>query len=460
MRKSIRLFALVGGFFMAILFLGGCSSSDDVVAPSPQATLESIALTPANPRVGIGSTQQFTATGSYSDGGTQNLSASVTWNSSDILIATISDTGLSEAIDAGVTTITASLGSVSDSTLLTVTTAATGAVSLSSTGQLFSSGAGDDGDLKMGVAWPSPRFTDNGDGTVEDLLTGLMWLKDANCFGLRTWAEAIEDANSLESGDCGLADGSTAGDWRLPNINEIESLVNAGAETPALWLNTQGFSDVQADYYWASTTHPNRADWAFIVYMDNADSGWDFINAQVKDNLYYNVWPVRDGAATAPARLWKTGQTISYATGDDGDLQKGVDWPSPRFTVGTGAEAGCVIDNLTGLMWERNASGSDHADWVGALSYANNLSLGGYDDWRLPNRKELRSLINYGVPITYDWLSSQGFDNINGSYYYWSSTAHADTPDTAWGVNMVAGGTLGQSMDDPTLYVWAVRGGQ
>ena len=55
------------------------------------------------------------------------------------------------------------------------------------TGQTTSYTTGDDGDLEMGVPWPSPRFTDKGDGTVTDNLTGLIWLKDANCFGGRTW---------------------------------------------------------------------------------------------------------------------------------------------------------------------------------------------------------------------------------------------------------------------------------
>ena len=52
---------------------------------------------------------------------------------------------------------------------------------------------GDDGDLEKGITWPNPRFTDNGVGTVTDNLTGLIWLKDANCFGPRDWSEAVSD---------------------------------------------------------------------------------------------------------------------------------------------------------------------------------------------------------------------------------------------------------------------------
>jgi hypothetical protein len=80
---------------------------------------------------------------------------------------------------------------------------------LPKTGQTTSYSTGDDGDLERGVAWPSPRFTDNGNGTVKDNLTGLIWLKDANCFSRRTWAQALSDANSLANGSCGLTDGSS-----------------------------------------------------------------------------------------------------------------------------------------------------------------------------------------------------------------------------------------------------------
>ena len=70
--------------------------------------------------------------------------------------------------------------------------------------------------MKKGVAWPNPRFKDNGNGTVTDNLTRLIWLKNANAFGLRTWEQALSDANALASGSAGLTDGSKAGDWRLP----------------------------------------------------------------------------------------------------------------------------------------------------------------------------------------------------------------------------------------------------
>ena len=63
-------------------------------------------------------------------------------------------------------------------------------------------GLAQDGDLQLGVNWPNPRFTKNGDGTVKDELTGLVWLEDASCLGPMNWAEGLAAAN-------GLFDGST-----------------------------------------------------------------------------------------------------------------------------------------------------------------------------------------------------------------------------------------------------------
>ena len=110
------------------------------------------------------------------------------------------------------------------------------------TGQTQSFATGDDGDLERGVALPTPRFTDNTNGTITDNLTGLIWLKNANCpNATRTWATALTDVASLNSAGtmnsnaCG--DTSNAGshqtDWRLPNIGELHSLVDFAFSNPA-----------------------------------------------------------------------------------------------------------------------------------------------------------------------------------------------------------------------------------
>ena len=157
------------------------------------------------------------------------------------------------------------------------------------TGQTTSYATGDDGDLEMGVAWPSSRFTDNNDGTVTDNLTGLIWLKNANCFGTQTWANALSSANTLNSGECGLTDGSVEGDWRLPNVREQTSLADYSRFGPPL-PSGHPFTGVQSTgFYWTSTTYSGNTSNAWAQF-----AGDGMTSADLKTDTNY-VWPVRGG---------------------------------------------------------------------------------------------------------------------------------------------------------------------
>lgn len=110
-----------------------------------------------------------------------------------------------------------------------------------------------------------------------------------------------------------------------------------------------------------------------------------------------------------------------------------------------------MTDNLTGLMWVRTPD-STRRTWADALTYANNLTLCGYSDWRLPNIQELKSLVyNHGQSDPYAWLKAQGFSFNNQDY--WSSTTVANDTTSAWN-------NFGNSPKTSTLSVWSVRGGQ
>ena len=175
---------------------------------------------------------------------------------------------------------------------LTGTSTGGGGAGVPKTGQTTSYATGDDGDLEKGVAWPSPRFTDNLDGTVTDNLTGLIWLKNADCFGARVWATALNDANTLASGSCGLTDSSVAGDWRLPNVRELFSLIDFSQPTAAPWialLSGHPFTGVQAGYYWSSTSAASDPSYAWSVGLD-----FGRVDVGYKPYSYY-VWPVRGG---------------------------------------------------------------------------------------------------------------------------------------------------------------------
>ena len=113
-------------------------------------------------------------------------------------------------------------------------------------------GTGQDGAIQAGAVWPDPRFTNRGDGTVLDNLTGLVWALNANLpNGSKTWQAALDYVAGMNAGtnpNLGYTD------WRLPNINELESLVNAELYDPAL---PQGhpFTNVQSFWYWSSTSY-------------------------------------------------------------------------------------------------------------------------------------------------------------------------------------------------------------
>jgi hypothetical protein len=333
-----------------------------------------------------------------------------------------------------------------------------GNVNLPRTGQTISYATGDDGDIQTGVVWPDPRFTVIGD-CVTDNLTGLMWAKNADLPNDRkTWYEALDYVTQLNnSGGLG---GYT--DWRLPNSNELESLLNASEPIPAEWLNTQGFINVQAEWaYWASTTFSYQTSDAWIF---NTMSG--AMDTFSKSDLFH-VWPVRGGDDNSyTARVWKTGQTESYAIGDDGYYEKGASWPLPRF-MDNGD--GTVTDNLTGLIWLKDANPlGNKTTWQGALNYITGMNLNtypnfNYSDWRLPNRNELRSLLDYST-IGHRYLnpalpSQHPFNNAQADYYWTSTTAIAYDTSSAWAIGMWHGCTFGSNKKDIIHYCWPVRGG-
>jgi len=133
------------------------------------------------------------------------------------------------------------------------------------------------------------RFTDNGNGTVTDSITGLIWLKNANCFNLQVWNAALSLANGLANGTCGLTDGSTAGQWRLPNRNELQSLIDYTRSSPPALPIDHPFTSVASGGYWSSTTYLPNPSTAWAVNLPDG-----YVTFGNKSGPGY-LWPVRGG---------------------------------------------------------------------------------------------------------------------------------------------------------------------
>ncbi|MCP4994377.1 MAG: DUF1566 domain-containing protein, partial [Gammaproteobacteria bacterium] len=162
-----------------------------------------------------------------------------------------------------------------------------------------------------------------------------------------------------------------------------------------------------------------------------------------------------------------------------GDLEKGVAWPNPRFTDNTD---GTVTDNLTGLIWLKDAGCMGARQWshlssatFGFISRLNggedfsctDYIANTYSDWRLPNIRELFSLIRYGflrpaLPNTVgtgQWSEGDPFVGVSVSGNHWSSSTHAVTSGEVWHMDM-AGGWVDHTGKTASFRVWPVRGGQ
>ena len=254
-------------------------------------------------------------------------------------------------------------------------------------------------------------FTDNGDSTVKDNNTSLVWQKEDDN-STRNWSNAKIYCESLNFG------GYT--DWRLPNVKELQSIVNYGNFPPT--IDQTYFPNTASSYYWSSTTSQSNTDDAWLVTF-----GYGSV---LKYGKVYNYY-VRCVRGRSESAIW-----------------------SMAFSI---IDSEIVSHLSTSLMWQREDD-SVWRTWESALSYCESLSLGGYTDWRLPNVKELQSIVNYGnFPPTID----QTYFPNTASSYYWSSTTNLNSDVNAWGVYLY-NGMVGHIFKTSTnsYYVRCVRGGQ
>lgn len=253
-------------------------------------------------------------------------------------------------------------------------------------------------------------FADNSDGTVSDLNTGLMWQKTPDLDNKVTYAEAVAGADTFN-----LA-GYT--DWRLPTIKELYSLIDFNgssvAETPYIDTNYFDFTfgDESAGerlidaQYWSSTEYIGT-----VFGGMKAVFGVNFADGRIKG---YGLTG-RGGKSMT--------QFVRYVRGN------------PDYGVNNFVDNGdgTISDLATGLMWQKADSGAT-MNWEQALDYAENLDYAGYDDWRLPNAKELQSIVDYTRAPDARNTAQQGaaidpiFDITETESWFWTSTTLLESP--------------------------------
>ena len=272
----------------------------------------------------------------------------------------------------------------------------------------------------------TPSYTDNGDGTVTDNVTGLLWTQDLSDASM-PWSEA--------SGYCESLTIDSVTDWRLPNIKELWSIRDFSTGWP--WVDT--------DYFYLvgdGSQGAQQHSWSSNYYLVDTDEAVENVAFIVND------W-------TGHIKALDGNRFVRCVSGDEYGINDFVDNGD-----------GTISDNATGLMWAQNDSG-EAMDWEAALIYAEVSTYGGYDDWRLPNVKELQSIADYsGVfpAIDSTMFNLTGITNEAGNAdypYYWTSTSnpHIDPNDEDgyWYAWYVASGYAVDSDGNDTHGAGAVR---
>ena len=259
-----------------------------------------------------------------------------------------------------------------------------------------------------------PFYKNNGNGTITDTITGLMWQQGDS--GEMSYENALIYVDSLTLG------GFT--DWRLPNTYEAYSILIHQNANPA--INTTFFTKTGAEYWWTADVQVNDATRQWLT-----NGGGGIGNHKKSEALSaggtkkIHVRAVRD-------RNIPTTITQRYLNNGNGT----------------------ITDNLTGLVWQK-VPNTNALTWEDALNYAENLSLAGENNWRLPNIKELQTLAE--VSLTNPCINTNFFA-VSGAKKYWSSTSLPNQTTKAWYLDTQFGITTYDLKSVP-YYVICVSGG-
>lgn len=297
----------------------------------------------------------------------------------------------------------------------------------------------------------TPSYEDNGDGTVTDMVTGLMWQQsfDHNGDGSIDADDKLSYADILAVVNTTSTGGHN--DWRVPTIKEMYSL---------MMFSGKDISSVEGDDTTGLTPFINTTYFDF-AYGDTK-AGERLIDVQCATTAVYvsnEVDQTVFGVNLADGRIKGYGTEMM---GQDKSFNYLLVRGRETYGINDFSDNGdgTISDNATGLMWTQNDSGTGMV-WKDALSYAENFEFGGYTDWRLPDAKELQGILDYTKsPATTnsatidDAFNSTVIKNEAGEDdypWYWSSTTHESESDGfegGWGVYLAFGRCMGNMGTD------------
>jgi hypothetical protein len=324
----------------------------------------------------------------------------------------------------------------------------------------------EDGSIQKGVDWPVPRFVLNdnntpanvNDDTIKDNLSGLIWFRNANPSTPVTWYNLSNFMTTFNYNQMG-----GFSDWQIPNVIELKSLLNYGKKNPNAWLMENGFNSVRC-YYRTSTAFAVDTRYSYIGNFNAGDvyAGNKTSTGGTGDFSFF-IWPARTGESLLPKS--GAGSISGYGLDikEDGSTQRGLSLPIPRFYV-TGET---ITDNMTGLIWLRNANIAGAKNWKGSLYLISSLNsansgtgTAGRHDWRLPNVNEAITLINYGNSQQAVWLKNQGFKNVQSTYWTSTTVAYNNWTTNAWLMFTEYGEVWSTHSKANYHSVWPVCGGE
>ena len=246
----------------------------------------------------------------------------------------------------------------------------------------------------------TPQSFTSSSNVVVDNNTGLTWEKSPST-DTYTWENRATHCNELNSSNYG-----GRSNWRVPNPLELLTILDNSRYDPAINSNFTGITTSDGTKLWTNSEYKGNTNYAYI-FGPSYGYYYGYADSKCSKTKTYKI-------------LCVSGEEMKPAVSSD-------------FT--TSSDGKVVTDNRTGLMWQKEYDDTGK-EWQQALKYCEDLTYAGYSDWRLPNKNELESLLNYEKSdFPYSYFPDMPIPNKE----FWSSSTRMGCINGAWSVDFYIG---------------------